>query len=112
MFIILPLMATLPESSDQSKMNLIENSEVSESLSLISKDNVNIIVDNIYRTTNSSFNEVKSKIINNFKYNLVFDYLKNENFKYKLAFYEYSTDAQHQKPDGPGWCHRPGGELR
>ena len=94
MFIILPLMATLPESSDQSKMNLIENSEVSESLSLISKDNVNIIVDNIYRTTNSSFNEVKSKIINNFKYNLVFDYLKNENFKYKLSFYEYSFNTE------------------
>ena len=88
-FILLPLMITLPESSDQSKMNLIENNEVSESLSLINKDNVNINKDNLYKITNSSFNEVKTKIINNFKYNLVFDYLNDANFKYKLSYYEY-----------------------
>ena len=46
-FILLPLMITLPESSDQSKMNLIENNEVSESLSLINKDNVNINKDKL-----------------------------------------------------------------
>ena len=88
--IILPFMITLPKASSQSKLNLIENNEVSESLSIINKENVKINADNLYKATNESFNEIKEGIKNNFKYNLVLDYLNDNNFNFKLSMYEYS----------------------
>ena len=88
--IILPFMVTLPKSSSQSKLNLIKNNEVSESLSILHKDDININLENLFKSTNESFNEIRGEVINKFKYNLVFDYLKNENFEYKLSHYEYS----------------------
>ena len=88
--VILPFMVTLPKASSQSKLNLIDNNEVSESLSIINKDNIRIDADSLYKATNESFNEIKGKIINDFKYNLIFDYLNDNNFNFKLSMYEYS----------------------
>ena len=92
--IILPFMSTLPKASNQSKLNLVENNPVSESLSIIQKDSTIINLDNLFKATNMSFNEVKGKNINDFKYNLIFDYLNDDNFEYILSDYEYIFNAQ------------------
>ena len=92
--IILPFISNLPKSSNQSKLNLVENNPVSESLSIIKKDSTIINLENLFKATNDSFNEVKKKIINDFKYNLIFDYLNDDNFEYILSNYEYIFNAQ------------------
>ena len=91
--ILLPFISTLPNSSNQSKLNYIKNNAVSESLSIIQKDTVTINIDKLFQATNSSFNEVKQNIINDFKYNLMFDYLNGENFNFSLSSFEYSFTA-------------------
>ena len=88
--ILLPFISTLPKSSNQSKLNLIKNNSVSESLSIIQKENISINLEKLFEATNSSFKEIKEEIKNDFKYNLVFDYLNEDNFKYKLSYYEYN----------------------
>ena len=72
----------------------MENNPVSESLSIIQKDSTIINLDNLFKATNMSFNEVKGKNINDFKYNLIFDYLNDDNFEYILSDYEYIFNAQ------------------
>ena len=90
----MPFISTLPKASNQSKLNLVENNPVSESLSIIQKDSTIINLDNLFKATNMSFNEVKEKNINDFKYNLIFDYLNEDNFEYILSDYEYIFNAQ------------------
>ena len=93
-FIILPFLVTLPKASNQSKLNLVKNNPVLESLSVIQKDSTIINLDNLFKATNSSFNQVKEKIIKDFKYNLIFDYLNDENFDYILSYFEYTFNSQ------------------
>ena len=90
LFTLIPYFATLPKSSNQSKLNLLESNEVSESLSIIDKGATIINLENLYSGTNSSFNEIKQKAIDDFKYNIIFDYLNDDNFNYSLSNYEYS----------------------
>ena len=92
--IILPFISTLPKASNQSKLNMIKNNPVAESLSIIQKDSTMINLDNLFKATNSSFNEVKEKIIQNFKYNLILDYLNDDNFDYILSYFEYTFNVQ------------------
>ena len=94
LLILLPFISTLPSESNQSLLNLIKNNQVSESLSIIPKESVNINLDNLFKATNKTFNEIKDKIIKEFKYNLVYEYLNNSNFGYKLAFYEYDFKTE------------------
>ena len=49
------------------------------------------MVDNdfLFQYTNNSFASIKQKNINNFKYNIVFDYLNNNDYEYALSHYEY-----------------------
>ena len=92
--IILPFISTLPKASNQSKLNMIKNNPVAESLSIIQKDSTMINLDNLFKATNSSFNEVKEKIIQNFKYNLILDYLNDDSFDYILSYFEYAFNVQ------------------
>ena len=86
---VFPFIFSLPKSSNQSLLNKIENNEVSDSLSIIQNDLIRIDKDNLFKYTNESFNSVKQEIINNFKFNIVFDYMNKDDSEYSLNYYEY-----------------------
>ena len=80
---------SLPNASNQSVLNNIDNKEVSGYLSIIPKDLTKIDQNNLYKYTNDSFYSIKKNIINNFKYNIIFDYINNGDYEYELSYFEY-----------------------
>ena len=90
-FIILIFIFTLPNSSNQSLLNDIDNNEVSDSLSIIKKDLTMIDKDILFEYTNDSFISVKQGNIKSFKYNIIFDFIdKNE---YEFSYYDYTITS-------------------
>ena len=43
----------------------------------------------LYKYTNDTLDLIKSNIINNFKFNIIFDYINNGDYEYGLSYYEY-----------------------
>ena len=86
---VFPFIFSLPKSSNQSILNKIKNNEVSDSLSIIQNNLIRIEKDNLFKYTNESFNTVKQEIVNNFKYNIMFDYKNKDDNEYTLSYYEY-----------------------
>ena len=87
--IVFPFLFSLPKSSNQSILNNIDNKEVSGSLSIIQKELTTIDKESLFKYTNESFNSVKQYIKNNFKFNVIFDYLNEGDYEYELSYYEY-----------------------
>ena len=86
---VFPFIFSLPKSSNQSLLNKIKNNEVSDSLSIIQNDLIRIDKDNLFKYTNESFSSIKQDIINNFKFNIIFDYINKDDNEYALNYYEY-----------------------
>ena len=87
--IVLPFLLTLPKESNQSIFNKIKNIAAPEDSSIIQRDLTQSNKMQLYLYTNNTFNSVKNDMINNFKYNIIFEYLNEEENNYKLSYYEY-----------------------
>ena len=87
--IVISFIFSLPNASNQSILNNIENPKVPESLSIISKDLTRIEQYDLYKYTNDTLGLIKNNIINNFKFNIIFDYINNGDYEYGLSYYEY-----------------------
>ena len=83
--IVLPFMLSLPNESNQSILNKIKNIDAEEDSSIIPRDLIQISKQNLWKYTNDTFNSLKQKEENNFKYNII---IENNN-EYKLSYYEY-----------------------
>ena len=84
--IVFPFMLNLPKESNQSLLIQIKNIEAQEDSSIIPRDLIQISKQNLWKYTNDTFNAIKQKEENNFKYNII---IENNN-EYKLSYYEYS----------------------
>ena len=87
--IVFPFMLSLPKKSNQSILNKIKNIEAQEDSSIIPRDLVQASKQNFWKYTNDTFNSIKQREENNFKYNLI---IENNN-EYKLSYYEYLIES-------------------
>jgi hypothetical protein len=87
--IVLSSICMIPKTSNQSLLNNIEVNEIEDSLSVIQRDLTTINKNYLFQYTNDSFNSIKQNNINNFKYNIIFDYMDKNDVEYELSYYEY-----------------------
>ena len=87
--IVLPFLMSLPKESNQSIFNKIKNIATREDLSIIQRGLTQSNQMQLYQYTNDTFLSIKKNMIDNFKYNIIFEYLNEGENNYKLSYYEY-----------------------
>lgn len=87
--IVLPFIMSLPKASNQSIFNRIKNIATSEDFSIIQRGLTQSNQRQLFQYTNDTFISVKKNMINNFKYNIISEYLNEGENNFKISYYEY-----------------------